>query len=167
MVHFIIINWFNWSSVWIWNIFIVKFNWKQLRVNLNTTMINGMMINYPYDSWNHRGGVGSRGPGFEVSWLRLAVPLYWWFIWSFTMKGFEVIHIYYNTWWDEFRGTDDAGIGLVSNPSTSFKNNLLSHVERYNKWLEIFFIIIDGGWRNKMMRAPTWSVQCCWSSNNI
>ena len=54
MVHFIIINWFDRSGFWIWNRFIVRFNWKLLRLNLNITIINGMMIKYPHDSWNHR-----------------------------------------------------------------------------------------------------------------
>ena len=37
MVHFIIINLFDQSGVWICNIFRVKFNWKLLRVNLSIT----------------------------------------------------------------------------------------------------------------------------------
>ena len=30
------------------------------------TIINGIMINYPHDIWNHRSGVGRRGTEFEV-----------------------------------------------------------------------------------------------------
>ena len=47
MVHLIIFNWFNWSGVWIWNWFRIKFNWKLWRVNLNITIIIGMTINPP------------------------------------------------------------------------------------------------------------------------
>ena len=52
MLHFIIIHLFNWSGVWIWNRFIVRvrFFWKFLRVNLNITIINGMIIKSPHDS---------------------------------------------------------------------------------------------------------------------
>ena len=46
MVHFIIIDLFDRSGVWIWYRFRVIFNWKLLRVNLNITIINGMMIKY-------------------------------------------------------------------------------------------------------------------------
>ena len=39
--------------------------------------------------------------------------------------------------------TDDAGIGLVSYPSTAFANNLLPREEICNNWLEGFYIIFD------------------------
>ena len=47
MVHFIIINWFDQSGVGIWNRFRVTLIWKIWRVNLNITIINGMMIKPP------------------------------------------------------------------------------------------------------------------------
>ena len=99
MVHFIIINWFDCSDVCIRNRFRVIFNWKLWRVNLNITIINGAMIKSPHGSWNHRAGFGRRGPGFEVIFWRLAVPLSWSFICFFTMKGVELIHLYSNTLW--------------------------------------------------------------------
>ena len=119
MVHFSIINWFNWIGVWIWNRFRVQFNWKLWRVKLNTTIINGMMIKPPYDIWNHRASVGRRGPVFGVIFWRLNVTLSWCFIRLITMKGVELIHIYSKNWWEEIRDTDDAGIRIVSNTSTS------------------------------------------------
>ena len=135
MVHFITINWFYWSGVWIWKIFRVRFNWKLLRVNLNTTIINVIIINYLHYSWNHRTGFGMRGPGFEVSGCMLAAPLSWWIIWLFTMKGVEIIHISSKNWREEFRSKDDSGISFVSNPSTSFSNSLLYNAKIWNNWL--------------------------------
>ena len=90
-----------------------------------------------------------------MSFWRLDVTLYLWFICLFAMKCVELIHIYSKTWWEEFRATDDSGISLVSNPSTSFSNNLLSHAEIYNKWMEILCIIVDGRLGTKMIRALT------------
>ena len=115
MPHFTIINWFNRSGVWIWNIFRVKFNWKLWRVSLNITIINGMMIKSLRDSWKHRTCFGSRGYVFEVIFWRLAVPLYWWLSWFLTMKGVEFINLSSKTWWEKFRATDDTDISLVSN----------------------------------------------------
>ena len=99
MVHLIIINWFDRSGVWICNRFRVRFNWKIWRMNLNITIINGIMIKFPYDSWNHRTGFWRIGPGFEVICWRLDVPLYWWFICFFNMKSVDLIRLYYNIWW--------------------------------------------------------------------
>ena len=125
--HFIIINEFNCSGVCIWNWFRVKFNRKIWRVNLIITIINDMMTESTYDSWNHWDDVGRRGSNFEVIWWRLYVPLSWWFILFSTMKGVELINISYMTWWEEFKDTDSADIRLLSNPSTSFANTLLFH----------------------------------------
>ena len=73
------------------------------------------------------------------------VPLYWSFIWFFTMKGVVMIHIFSKTWWEETRATDDAGISLVSNLSTALANNLLSsHGEVCNTSLERCCIIVGG-----------------------
>ena len=36
------------------------------------------------------------------------------------MKGVELVHLYYKTWWEEFRATDDAGNSLMPNPSKAF-----------------------------------------------
>ena len=167
MVHFIITNWFNWSGVWIWNWFRVKFNWELWRVNLNITIINGIIIKSTQDSWNNRTGFGGRGPGFEVICWRLAVPIYWWFIWFFTIKGVELICLSSKNWWEELRDTDDACISLVSNISTWSANTILSHVESCNNCLDRCCIIVDGIWRNKMMIAMTWSGQCSWLSNSF
>ena len=127
MIHFIIINWFDWSGLWIWNRFRVKLKWKNWRVNLNITIINGMMIKYTNDCWNHRAGVGRRSHWFEVIFWRLAVTLSWRFIWFFNIEGVELINLSSKTWWEEFRATDDAAVILVSNPSTVFTNTLLYH----------------------------------------
>ena len=90
------------------------------------------MIKSTHDILNHRTGFGGRYPGFEVIWQRLAVSLSWWISWFFNTKGVALIHIYYNNWWEEFKATDDAGISLVYDPSTSFANTLISHAERCN-----------------------------------
>ena len=99
MFHFIITNWLYWIAVWMWNWFRVGFNSKLWRVNLNITTLNGMFIKSPHDSWNHRTIFCRRVPGFEVRFWRLSVPLSWWLIWSFTMKGVELIHLYSKTCW--------------------------------------------------------------------
>ena len=59
---------------------------------------------------------------------RLDVTLSWWISWFITMKGVEMIHIFSKTWWEGLWATDDAGISLVFNTSTSFANTLLSDV---------------------------------------
>ena len=87
MINFIIINWFNRSGVWIWNWFRVEFNWKIWSGSFKITIINGMIIKYPYDSLNHRASVGRRNPVFEVSCRSLAVPFSLWIIWFIAMKG--------------------------------------------------------------------------------
>ena len=69
MVHFIIINWFYWIGVWIWNRFRVRLNWKLWRVNLNITIINGMMIKYHVvGPWS-----GSLGSLFVAAYWRVRV----------------------------------------------------------------------------------------------
>ena len=60
------------------------------------------------------------------------------------MNDIELIHPYSKTWWEEFWATDYEGIRLVSNPSTAFANNIMSHAEIFNKWLEGYCIIVDG-----------------------
>ena len=167
MVHFIIINWFNWSGFCIWNRFIIRFNWKIWRVNLNITIINGTMIKSHCDSWNPITGFGGRGPGFEVSFLRLDVLLSWCLSCLITMMGVESVHIYSKTWWGQFRVMDDAGIILVSDSSTELSNTLLSHAESLNNWLGSFCIIFGGRLRTKMTIALTWIGQCSWVSNNF
>ena len=152
MVHFTIIHWFIRSGVWICNWFIVKFNWKIWSVDLNITIINGMMIKSPHDSLNHRASVGSRGPGFEVSCYRLAVLLSWWFIWFIPMKGVELIHISSKTWWEEFWTMDDSGIRFVSNTSLSFLNNFRYHAKIFNNWPEGFYISVGGIFRTTILR---------------
>ena len=155
MLHLIITNWLNWNGVWIWNGFRVKFNRKLWRVNININIINSIMTGSPHYSWNHRAVVGRRGPVFEVSLWRLTVPLYWWFIWFFNMKYVALIIFSSKTWWEEFMAMDDACISLVSNPSTAFSNNVLYHADIWNKFLEIYCIIVDGRLRNKMTRSLT------------
>ena len=126
-----------------------------------------MVIKSPHDSWNHRSGVGRRGPGFGVICWRLDAPLSWWLIWFFAIKGVELIHLSYQTWWEEFWATDDAGISFVSNYSTTFANNLLYHAEICNNWLERWCIIVDGIWMSEMMRSITWSGQFFFISNHL
>ena len=118
MVNLIIFNWFNWSGVWIWIWFRVKFNWKLWRVNLKITIFNNIIINYSHDTLNPNTGFGRRVPVLEVILCRLAVPLSWCTSWFFTMKCLELIHISFNNWWWGFRASNDADISLVSNPST-------------------------------------------------
>ena len=167
MVHFTIINWYNWIGVCIQSIFRDIFNWKIWKVNLKITIINGMIIKSPRDSWNHRTGFGRRVSVFEVSWWSLAVKLTWRLIYFFIMKGFGPIHLYSNNWWEEFRATDDAGIRIVSNPSTEFGNTLIYNADRCNNYLERCCILFGGRRRTKMMRAPTWSDKYSWVSNNL
>ena len=167
MARFIIINLFGRSGVWIWNSFIVRFNWKLWRVNLNIPFINGVIIKSPRGSWKHRDLLGRRCPVFEVSCWRLAVPLSWWLNRLFTITGSELIHLYYKTWWAEFRAMDEAGISLVYNSSTVFANSPLSHAEICNNYRERCYIIFDGRWRDTTMRVLTWSGQCSWSSYHL
>ena len=155
MVHLITINRFNRSGVWICNRHIVRFKWKLWRVNLNINIINVIIIESPHDSWKHRNVFGRRGPGFRVRYWRFNVTLSWWLIWFITMKGVGFIHISSNNRWEEFRSTHDSWIVLVSNTSTEFTNNLLSHSEICNNWLVRCCIIVGGRWRTKMMRALT------------
>ena len=162
-----IINLLDQSGVWICNILRVSFNWEIWRVKTNTTIINMMMIGSPHDSWNHRTDFCSSGTESEVSCWRLVVPLSWWLIWFFIVKGVELINIYSKIWWEAFMATDDAGINLVSNPSTALTSNLPYYAEICNNWMKRLCIIDDGILRHKMLRALTWSGQCCWSSNNI
>ena len=61
IVHFFIINWFNQSGAWIWDMFRVRFNWNLWSVNLNVTIINCMVIKSLHDSWNHSTSFGRRG----------------------------------------------------------------------------------------------------------
>ena len=167
MVHIIIINLNDWSGVCIWNRFRVILNWKIWRVNLNITIINGTMIKSPRDSLNHRTVLGSRHPGFGVSWRRLDVPLSWWIIWFITTKGVEFINISSKICEEEFRATYDAGTRVFPNPSTAFSNTCLYHAESCNKWLESCCIIVDGIWRTKMTRALTQSRKYSWGLNNF
>ena len=125
------------------------------------------MIKSTHDSWNHITGFGRRGPGFEVSFWRLAVPLYWWLSCLITMKDVELINISYKTWWEELRYTYDSGISLVSNTSTEFANTLLSHAEICNKRLKICCINVGGRWRAEMMITLTWNGQCSWIYNHF
>ena len=157
VVHFIIIDWFYWSGVCIWNIFRIRFNWEIWRVNLKTTIINGIIIKSTHDIWNHKTGFWRKNTGFEVSCWRLALPISWWISWFITMKGVEYIHLSSKTRWEEFRATDDSVIILVYNPSTAFTNNLLYHAKICNSYLETWCIIIGGRWSIKTMRALTWS----------
>ena len=167
MINLIRINWFNRSSVWIWNWFRVKFNWKIWSVKFNTTIINVITIKPPHDIWNQRAGVGRICPVFEVSCWSLAVPLSLWFIWFFTMKGVELIYLSYKNCWEKFWATDDAGISFVSISSTKFTNTLLFHAESCNNCLERCCIIVDGIRRTKIMRVLTWSVQLFWRHNHL
>ena len=51
--------------------------------------------------------------------------------------------------------TDDAGIILVSNPSTEFANILLYNADICNNWLDSCCIIFGEILRIKIMRALT------------
>ena len=137
------------------------------RVNLNTTIINGIMIKSHHNIWNQKNGFWKRGPGFEVRFWRLAVTLYWWLSWFITTKGVEFVHLSSKTWWEEVRATDNLGISLVSNYFTEYANNLLSNVNIYNKCLYDFCIIVDGIWGTKMMRELTLSGKYSLGYNNL
>ena len=67
-------------------------------INLNITIIHGMMIKSPNDSRNHRNGFGGRGPLFEVNFLSLSVLLSWWIIWFITIKVVYLAHISSKNW---------------------------------------------------------------------
>ena len=62
-----------------------------------------------------------------MSCWRLAVTISWCISWFITTKGNELIRLYSKTLWEEFRAADDAGISLVSNPSTLFTSNILDY----------------------------------------
>ena len=131
----------------------------------NNSCSSWILIKSTHDRWNHRTGFGKIGPGFEVSCWRLAVSLSWWISWLITMNEVEFIHMYFKTWWEEFRATDDAGIRLVYNPSAAFENNLLYHAEISNNCLESCYIIVGVIRRTKKMIALTWGGQCSWGFN--
>ena len=69
--HYIIINGFDRSGVWICNKFRARFKWKLLRVNLSITINNGMVIKYPLDRWNRRTLLG--GEVLDLKWA----SVYW------------------------------------------------------------------------------------------
>ena len=167
MNHIIIINWFNWSGILIWNWVIGRLNWNVWNGNFIITIIYVMMIKFTHDSWNNRVGSGRRRPEFEVSCRRLAVPLSSCFFCFVTMECIEPIHLSPKTWWEELWTTDGACIRFVYNSSTELTNNFLSHAENYNTWLESFCIIVAVRWRAETMRVLTWSGQCGWSSNHL
>ena len=122
------------------------------------------MINSIRDSQNRRN-IGRRCMIFEVNCGRLAAPLYWWFRWLITMNSVENVHISSNTVWKEVIATNDTGISLVSNSSTSFANNILSNAECGNDCMETYCTIFCGRWSTKMMRAPTLRDQISWVCN--
>ena len=165
MINFIIINWFNWSGVWIWVWFRVKINWRLWIGNFNVTFINVMMIKSPRDSWNHRVGFGRRGPGFEVSCWRLDVPLYWWFIWFITMKCIGLINLSPKIWWGRGWTTNDAGIILLYNSSTVLPALVLPQPVMLRFTLQSFqlnltlnlFHIQKPIWSNKLMMMK-WTI---------
>ena len=122
------------------------------------------MIKSP--SWNHRAGFRRRGLVFQMGLWRFYVPLSWWFIWFFTLKGIETIHLSSKNWWKGFRVTYDVDISLVPNPSISFANTLLSRTDIWINCLYRCCINIEWRWRTKIMRLLTWSGQCCWNFNH-
>ena len=67
LVHFIIINLFDQSGVRIWNRVRGRLKLIILRLNINITVINDMMIKYPHDSQKYRTGFGRICLGFEVN----------------------------------------------------------------------------------------------------
>ena len=91
----------------------------------------------------------------------------WWTSCFITMKGAELIRLYYNTWWEEVRAIYSACIILVYNSSTVFANYLLSNVEICNNWMDSCCIIVGGKWRTKMTKELTWNDQCSWGSNHF
>ena len=167
MVHFVIVNWFNQSYIHIWNRFIGKFNCKLLRVDLNITIINCVMIKSLHYIWNHRAGVGRRYTGFEGSCWGFSLSHTLGFMWVLAMNYIELVHLSYKTWLEEFRATYDAGISLVSNTPTSLSNTFMSNAAICKNWMERLCIIIDGIWSTKMMWLLTWSGQCYWGSNHL
>ena len=167
LVHFIIIYWSDCSGILIWNRVRGIFKSIFWKVNHNITIINDMMIKSPRDIRNHRTGFRRGGPAFEVSFPRLAGPLSWWLSCFIYMKGVELVHIYYNNWWEEDKATNNVGINLVSNSSTSFENILLPNAEIYNNFLESCCIIGGGIQRTEIMKDLRWIFQGSWGSNNF
>ena len=161
------INWFEWSGILIWYRVRGRLQWIFLRVNLNITIIKGMMIKSPHDRQNNRTGFGRRCIRFEVNWWRLAVTISWWLSWFIATNCVELVHISHKTGWEEVRDTDYTGISLVYNSSTEFSNNLLSNAENRNDWLESCCIIFSGIQNTKRTRAPTWIGQVSWGSKHL
>ena len=83
------------------------------------------------------------------------------------MKGVELFHISSKNFWEEVRATVNEVIILMYNSSTSFTNSLLSNVEISNNGMISYRIIVGGRWRNNTTRAPTWSGQLIWGTNNF
>ena len=166
VVHFIIINLFIHSVIWVWNIVRGIFQGVLLRINLYITIINCMVIMFHHDIWNFRTGIGITGAVFEVHFWWMDVPLSWRFIWLIPTKGIGLIHVSTSTRWERFRTTYYALVGLVSNYSIEFSNSLLSNTNIGNEWLERLCIIFRWRWSNKRVRYLTLWSQVIWGSNN-
>ena len=61
----------------------------------------------------------------------------------------------------------DAGIILVSDPSTAFTNTLLYNAYIFNNWLESCCIIIGVRCRTKIMISLNLIGKCSWISNHF
>ena len=167
MVHFIIINGFNQSIIWVWNRLMGIFQEIIWGVNLYIHIINCMIINSHHDIWNHRTGIWIRGKGFKVNWCSLVVPLAWWFIWFVTMKLIELIHISPKNEWGHFIITNYAWVILVSKYSTESTDSILHNMDICNEYMQRSCRIIVGIWITKRVRATTWLSQFIWGSNHV
>ena len=167
MVYFIIINWFNWSGVWIWNWLRVRFIWKPEGWTSTSPLLMKWWFSLPMIA--ETKGLVFGEEVMDLKWAAVGCLLHYiggsfvsspwkaldWFIFILILGGMK------------FRSTDDAGIILVSNTCTEFSNIPMYHAESYNNWLEICCIIADVIWRTKMMRALTCSGQYSWGSNSF
>ena len=64
IVHFIIIHWFDWSVIWVWNRVRGGFQCIIWSVSLYITIINGIVIHSPHDIRNNSTCLSRRGEGF-------------------------------------------------------------------------------------------------------
>ena len=64
VVHFIIINWDNWSGIWIWKRVTVRFRRIIWSANLDNSIINGGVVDYFQSYPKPHNWFLRRGPGF-------------------------------------------------------------------------------------------------------
>ena len=137
IIHFIVINWFDRSGVWIWNWVIVRINRNIWIWNLNITIIYGIMNNFPLIA--EITGLSLEGDVLNLNW-DAGVWLLHSLGGSFGSSQWSVLNWF--IFLQRIGGTkiwtaDDACISFMLNSTTEFKNNFLSHADICNNWRRV------------------------------